>query len=139
MRRLDRRAVIAGLALLPLRAHAHGGHGATAWLRSARWSDDGLHLVVLVLNETETEVTLQGVACDAARSVVFARERSVLGVALLNRVESLALAPNELVRLGDGRYRLVLRGVDPAAAELSLCLDFGRDGTVRVAVPVPPR
>lgn len=131
--------VVAVLAIAPPPVGAHTGHGASAWLRSAHWGDRALRLVVDVLNEGGGAVTLRGVSASGARQVVFTRQRRVLGLDMEQAVEFLRLDPNELARLGEGRYRLDLVGVDPAAAELRLTLDFGPDGAVPVTVPVPPR
>lgn len=136
---LSRRAIIAGLVAWPLQARAHGGHSASAWLKSAAWDGPALRLVVEVLNEGGGAVTLRALTCVEAEAVVLTRRRSVLGLATEQRVGSVRLVPNQLARLGEEPYRLQLVGVDAGAAELSLILDFGPDGSVGVVVPVPPR
>lgn len=132
---LTRRAVIAGLAILPFQVRAHSGHGASAWLKSVRRDRDVLHPVVEILNDGGTAVTLRAVTCAAAKAVTFSRLRTVLGLTVEQRVEFLRLDPDELVRLGQGRYRLELAGVDAGPGEVVLALDFGPDGTVLLAVP----
>ncbi|EDP62545.1 hypothetical protein BAL199_13418 [alpha proteobacterium BAL199] len=127
------------LIMLPTYTDAHSGHGASAWLKSARWDGDKLALVVEILNEGGATLTLRHIAGDGARTVTFTRQRSVLGIVTEQPVEFLRLDPNELARLGDGRYRLALAGLDADAAQVKLTLDFGPDGTVPVAVPVPVR
>lgn len=139
MGRWSRRSLLLALAALPARALAHAGHPASAWLRSAQWDREALRLVVLVFNEGDSAVTLHGLGCAAARAVVFERERRLLGVPVSRPAGDVRLGRNELVRLGDGPFRLALTGLDPDAAEVVLTLDFGPDGVVPVAVPVPAR
>ena len=135
---LSRRAVIIGLAVAPFRVRAHTGHGASAWLKSAGWTGKTLRVVVGILNEGGAAVTLRAVTCAAAQAVVFTRQRKLLGQMVEHRVDFLRLDPNELVLLGGGRYRLELVGVEPVLAEVGLMLDFGPDGSLAVAVPLPP-
>jgi hypothetical protein len=127
------------LIMLPTHAAAHSGHGASAWLKSVRWDGDRLAVVVEILNEGGATLTLRHINGAGARTVTFTRQRSLFGIATEQPVEFLRLDPNELVRLGDGRYRLALGGLDAAVAQVGLTLDFGPDGTVPVAVPVPLR
>lgn len=134
---LTRRAVVAGLAVLPFRAWAHGVHGASAWLRSVHRDRDVLYPVVEILNEGGAAVTLRAVTCAAAKAVTFSRRRTVLGLPVEQRVEFLRVDPDELLRLGNDRFRLELAGVATGAGTVDLTLDFGPDGIVVVAIPVP--
>lgn len=132
-------ALVALAAALPLPADAHLGHGASAWLKSARWDGAALRLVVEILNEGGAAVTLRRIAAGDGRAVTFTRRRTVFGIVTEQPVELLRLDPNELARLGDGRYYLEVAGVDAATTALSLTLDFGPDGTIPIAVAVPAR
>jgi hypothetical protein len=126
-------------------AAAHPGHegGLYAALVGVDEAPAGaVGLRVLIVNNTPGAATLHRLAATGSGRIAIARNRSLFGLSLSQRIESLSLESGERRLLAAPDYAVTAEGVDIDAVirgEVVLLADFGELGVfVLEVVGAPP-
>ena len=111
-----------------------------AWVRRApAVADSKTAAYVTILNRGASTDALVSATADVAQAVELHETRNMSGMAMMERVEKLEVAPGARVELKPGGHHLMLiglkRGLSPGA-RVTLVLRFERAGAVTVSAHV---
>ena len=111
-----------------------------AWVRRApAVADARTAAYVTILNRGAAPDALVSATADVAQSVEIHETRNMSGMAMMERVQKVDVAPGARIELKPGGYHLMLIGLQGALSpgeRVILVLRFERAGAVRVSAQV---